>query len=139
MLNNQAGNTLLLNNEESFSVQPSVVRVLGLRGALVLQGIQDELLQQGKIINDRRWIEGPLENWYAKFDFLSSWTVKRIFQELERKGVLLSDNPNRTKMDRTKWYTINYEKLGSLLFINQGASHVNRDHGEYTGRKGATL
>ena len=139
MLNNQAGNTLLVNNEVSFSVQPSVVRALGLRGALVLQGIQDEMLQRGKKINDRWWIEGPLENWYAKFDFLSPWTVKRLFQELERKGVLISDNPNRTKMDRTKWYTISYDKLGSLLFINQGASHVDRDNGEYTGRKGVTL
>ena len=41
-------------------------------------------------------------------------TIKRIIRKLEKEGYLLSANYNRLKMDKTKWYSINYEKVSEL-------------------------
>ena len=39
---------------------------------------------------------------------------ERTIRSLEDQGYLQSANHNRSKQDKTKWYTINYEKLAEL-------------------------
>ena len=46
--------------------------------------------------------------------FWSESTIKRTIKSLEEQGYLLSANYNRLKMDKTKWYSIDYEKLAEL-------------------------
>jgi uncharacterized phage protein (TIGR02220 family) len=46
--------------------------------------------------------------------FWSERTIKRSIKSLEDQGYLLSANYNRLTMDKTKWYSVNYEKLAEL-------------------------
>ncbi len=46
--------------------------------------------------------------------FWSESTIKRTIKSLEKQGYLISGNFNRSKMDQTKWYSIDYEKLSEL-------------------------
>ncbi|MDR7079860.1 hypothetical protein J2Y03_004918 [Neobacillus niacini] len=41
-------------------------------------------------------------------------TIKCTFQSLEKLGYLLSGNWNVSKLDQTKWYTIDYQKIEVL-------------------------
>ena len=41
--------------------------------------------------------------------------IKRALKNLEEKGIIITGNFNKLKMDRTKWYTIDYEKLDNLI------------------------
>lgn len=41
-------------------------------------------------------------------------TVKRTFAKLEKQGYLISGNFNKDPRDKTKWYTIDEEKLFEL-------------------------
>ncbi len=124
MLENQ--NSVLLQNEARFIVQPSLARAAGIKGALVLQYIHQELVRCGKIVNGRMWIEGPLEDWHARLSFMNFWTMKDIFQNLCKKGFLITTT-RTANMDRTKWYTINYEKIASLLV---SSPEIPTDDGE---------
>ena len=38
-----------------------------------------------------------------------------MISQLEEKGIIITGNFNKLKMDRTKWYTIDYEKLDNLI------------------------
>ena len=38
----------------------------------------------------------------------------RAFHALEKEGYLISGNYNRLKLDKTKWYSIDYDKLAEL-------------------------
>ncbi|WP_444700101.1 hypothetical protein [Metamycoplasma equirhinis] len=43
-------------------------------------------------------------------------TVRRTFAKLEKAGYLFIGNYNKDPRDKTKWYTINDEKLEELYF-----------------------
>lgn len=50
----------------------------------------------------------------VKLSFWSIETIKRVIRRLEQNGYLFAANYNRFKMDKTKWYSINYEKVGEF-------------------------
>ncbi|WP_254119113.1 conserved phage C-terminal domain-containing protein [Bacillus sp. FJAT-29790] len=54
--------------------------------------------------------------------FWSESTIKRTIKSLENQGYLISGNFNRSKMDQTKWYSIDYEKLGELERVGKTLS-----------------
>ncbi|HJD00517.1 MAG TPA: conjugal transfer protein, partial [Candidatus Dwaynia gallinarum] len=43
-------------------------------------------------------------------------TVRRVFTKLEKSGFIITGNYNKDPRDKTKWYTINDEKLEELYF-----------------------
>ena len=55
----------------------------------------------------------------GEFPFWSVDTIKRAIRRLEDKGYIIATaSYNRMKMDKTKWYRINYEKLQVLTKQN---------------------
>lgn len=63
------------------------------------------------------WVYDTYEDWAAhEFPWLSARAVRRYFLQLEETGVLLStDAFNSFRIDRTKWYSIDYDALERLL------------------------
>ena len=58
-----------------------------------------------------------IKSWHEKnFKFLSVETVRRVFTKLEKSGFIITGNYNKDPRDKTKWYTINDEKLEELYF-----------------------
>ena len=41
-------------------------------------------------------------------------TIKRAVYSLEKQNLLYVGNYNKAKFDKTKWYSINYEKLEGM-------------------------
>ena len=110
----------LLYTKEPIVINPIAAEVLGVNEAIIVQQIHYWLnINEKAKINFHKgkyWTYNTYENWQkTNFRFLSVSTLKRIFKKLVTKGILITDNFNQAKYDRTLWVTINYEKLDELL------------------------
>lgn len=113
----------LLFDQAPLLVRPELAVRLGLNEAILLQQIhywlenkrnsvkEKDLQHERTYVNGRFWTYDSYVDWQKQFPFWSARTVERIFTSLEDKGILLSDNFNTWKTDRTKWYTIDYDAL----------------------------
>lgn len=115
-----------LTNKLLFSEQPLVIDVefaclIGLNEAIVMQQIHYWLVHNKKenknYYEECYWTYNSIKKWQeTNFKFWSVETVKRVFAKLEKMGLLVSGNYNSDPRDKTKWYTINYNKLHELSF-----------------------
>ncbi|AKN29978.1 primosomal replication protein N [Clostridium carboxidivorans P7] len=105
---------VLLENEITMVFQPKLAEIFGVTESIILQQIHYWLLKSNHIINGTPWIYNSYEAWHNQISFLCKRTIIRAIKKLETSGVVLSSNFNKSKMDKTKWYTIDYEKLESL-------------------------
>lgn len=111
----------MLLNEPPLQVLPTLAVLVGLKQAIVLQQLQYWLNNKDKrhkpfIRNDRRWVHNTYEEWQAEnFPFWSVSTVRRTFADAESSGLVMSEQFDLPSGDPRKYYTINYEKLESLV------------------------
>lgn len=61
------------------------------------------------------WVYNPYWKWQEQLPFYSEMTLRRAFKNLEKIGVIISGNYNKLTYDKTKWYTIDYDKLESII------------------------
>lgn len=94
---------------------PKLAELLGLNESIILNQIHYWINKKNNIINNKSWVYNSYENWHKQLSFLSTNTIKKTIKNLENVEILLCDNFNKCKMDKTKWYTINYDKLKALL------------------------
>lgn len=100
--------------EETLVILPSLAMKIGFREAIILQQIHYWLTKSLHIIEGRKWVYNTYRDWQKQFPFWSQSTVKRTILNLEKQGLLISGNWNTLKLDKTKWYTIDYEKINKL-------------------------
>lgn len=101
----------LLINEQPLVVLPSLAEKIGLNEAIMLQQIHFWLTRKPHEKDGRQWIFNTYAEWATQFPFWSESTIKRTIRSLEKKGLIITGNYNKVKIDKTKWYTIDYEKL----------------------------
>ena len=106
----------LLINEPPLMVLPSLACRIGLNESIILQQVHYWLNPRiNKTIKEGyHWVYNSYDQWQEQFSFWSTITIKRTFQSLEKSGLLISKNLNRSGFDKTKWYRIDYEKLKEL-------------------------
>lgn len=103
-----------------FDTKPLVVNVtlatiIGLNEAIILQQIHYWVDRSSHKIEGRKWIYNSVRSWAEQFPFWSEPTIKRAISSLEKRGLLISGKHNRDARDQTKWYTIDYRALNSLV------------------------
>jgi hypothetical protein len=104
-------------------VQTSVARVLGLNAALFLQQLNFRLRTPSHVVDGVAWYEASYATLQAvDFPFWSTKTIARTGRRLEKRGILIARPLSRNTYDRTKWYTINDEKLQEALGSTTGHS-----------------
>jgi len=107
----------LLISESPLQVLPTLAVKVGLNEALMLQQVHYWISNpmNKNVRNGRVWVYKTYAEWQQEFPFWSLPTIKRTSLNLEQLGLLIaSDKFNRLSTDRTKWYTIDYDKLDSL-------------------------
>lgn len=105
----------LLINEPPLQVLPSLAKKVGLNEAIFLQQLHFRLLISNTERDGYKWIYKPLADWNEEFPFWSYDTLKRVVSKLEKEKYIITTNAyNRLKMDKTKWYRINYSKMAIL-------------------------
>ncbi|MCM3768453.1 conserved phage C-terminal domain-containing protein [Neobacillus niacini] len=115
----------LLINENPVMIIPSLAVKLGLNEAVILQQIHYWVHASRHVIEGRKWIFNTYKNWQEQLPFWSESTIKRTIHSLEKQGLLLSGNWNRSKMDKTKWYAIDYQQLECLTEGEPAATPVD--------------
>src|SRR5690625_30118 len=101
----------LIINERPLLIPPTLAAKIGLNEAIVLQQIHFWLTVSEKEIDGRKWVYNTYDDWTKQFPFWSKSTIIRIINRLESEGYVESANHNKMTIDRTKWYSINYELL----------------------------
>lgn len=128
-------NELFVDKSKTLIINTDLALVLGdLNEAIVLNQLNYWLginKKAGKnFIDDRYWVYNSYSDWKAKdFPYWSEKTIQRTFTRLENKGVVVSANYNKLGIDKTKWYTIDTEKLQELV------DKFNSDEDKMTNRQ----
>lgn len=78
------------------------------------QNAEMELANINTYYDNCFWFFRTYEEWEVELFWIDLRTIKRKIKKLEDMGLLISNNFNKSKLDRTKWYTINYDKLAEL-------------------------
>jgi hypothetical protein len=89
---------------------------IGLTKAIIIHQIDYWLHKTNNVYEGKKWVYNSLKDWHKQdFHFLSLNAMINNFKALEKMGLLITGSFNKLKIDRTKWYTINYEKLAELI------------------------
>jgi hypothetical protein len=126
---------LFIDKSKTLIINTDLALVLGdLNEAIVLNQLNYWLginRKAGKnFIDGRYWVYNSYSDWKAKdFPYWSEKTIQRTFTRLENKGVVVSANYNKLGIDKTKWYTIDTEKLQELV------DEFNSDEDKMTNRQ----
>jgi hypothetical protein len=111
------GNLLL--DSRPILIIPELAVIIGGWEAAILQQIHYWLKineqTDRNYINGFHWTFNTYESWQRQLPWLSVETIKRCILKLEKMGLLVSDNFNSLKVDKTKWYRIDHERLEALI------------------------
>lgn len=124
----------LLIDDYPILVLPKLASEIGLNEAIVLQQMHYWLKKSNHNYDGRRWIYNSFPEWQKHFPFWSVMTIKRAVYSLEKQNLLYVGNYNKAKFDKTKWYSINYEKLEGMKrpsYQNDTTSVSKRNDGVY--------
>lgn len=106
----------LLIPEPPLQVLPSLATAIGLNEAIFIQQLHYRLINSRHEHDGRRWVFNTTEEWQEQFPFWSTRTIKRLVSRLRDMGLIITtDAYNKTRADRTLWYTIDYERLGTMV------------------------
>ena len=126
----------LLLDERPLIVLPSLAAGLqSLDEAVILQQIHYWIEKKQNYRDGRYWVYNSMENWMQQFPWIKSrTTLTRYFNNLEKKGLLITGNYNKAGFDKTKWYTIDYSALSNFeqrLYRTCTTSDQNLVNGTY--------
>lgn len=104
----------LLIDESPLQVLPTLATAIGLNEAIFLQQVHYWLKMSTHEHDGRRWVYNTLDAWHEQFPFFTMSMLRRTIDELRRRGLLLAENYNESKQNRTLWYSIDYQALEEL-------------------------
>lgn len=67
-------------------------------------------------IDGKYWTYNSTKAFTLQFPYLSEHQIFRLLKKLEKTGVIVSANYNKTKFDKTKWYAFSDEFFSVLRF-----------------------
>lgn len=107
--------TKLLIADHPLQVLPRLAAEIGLNEAIVLQQIHYWLEKSPHVHRQQKWVYNTMDDWLAQFPWIKSRkTLANYFAALADRHLLVTGNFNRSKFDRTKWYSIDYRTLQEL-------------------------
>lgn len=61
------------------------------------------------------WVYMPIREWREQLSWISEHTIRRNLKELNELGLIRIGDFNRHRYDRTRWYTVDKEKLRLMI------------------------
>lgn len=99
----------LLISEPPLQVSPTLAAKIGLNNAIFVQQLHYWLLKSKNVHEKKLWVYKTLDEWIAQdFPFMSKSTLKRTINDLKKRDLIITKTFNKMKIDKTNWYTINY-------------------------------
>lgn len=100
---------------------PRLAQAIGLNEAILVSQVGYWLERKAKNDNFKtdkngiKWTYNTYEEWQVNFPFWSLRTVRRVIESAEKLGILKSKLKGRGSHARSKWYTIDNDKLRLYL------------------------
>lgn len=85
----------------------------------MLQQMHYWLLKSANEFTGVKWFYKTLEEWQTEFPFWSAMTIRRTLGSLEKQKIIKIGNFNKKKFDKTKWYTIDYQRVNRRCVQNE--------------------
>ncbi|MED4455122.1 DnaD domain protein [Metabacillus fastidiosus] len=104
----------LLLDEKPLLIIPSLAKKVGLNESIILQQIHYWLQISDHTYEGYKWMYNTYDKWAEQFPWWSKATIRRLITKLEKLGIIITGNFNKMKMDKTKWYRINYDALNDM-------------------------
>lgn len=124
----------LLIDQRPLIVLPRFAVAVGLNEAIICQQIHYWLVvfKESRKFDHHRdgawWVWNTIEGWQSNFPFWSLPTIKRTLASLRepytrkddkdrkvtREAILLTGRYNKMKIDRTLWYTLDYDEVNRI-------------------------
>ena len=105
--------TLQLTKEAPRVVYPSMAKALGVNAAIVIQQVEwwtNYNRAKGRVDeHGHAWTFNSYAQWAEEFPWLSERQVRRIINDFEERGILVSQR--RSPTDATKCYRVDTAKL----------------------------
>lgn len=128
-----------LYNDQPLIVSPVLAKLIGLNKAIILQQVHYWLKKNMSIperkethfINGRWWSYNSMLEWQEEFPFWSLKTIQRTITELEKEGILISDNFNKDPFNKTKWYSINYHSIPTDQVDDDQSTPIVNNHDNF--------
>lgn len=61
------------------------------------------------------WVYMPIREWQEQLSWISEHTIRRNLKELNELGLIRIGDFNRHRYDRTRWHTVDKEKLRLMI------------------------
>ncbi len=112
---------LFIDKSKTLIVNTDLALVLGdLNEAIILNQLNYWLEINKKadknFIDGKYWVYNSYAEWRSNdFPYWSEKTIQRTFTRLENKGIVISANYNKMCIDKTKWYSIDFEVLEEMI------------------------
>lgn len=107
-----------LTGKQPLLLDVDLAVIIGDREALFLNQLDYWLTNNeaaGRNFRDGHyWTYNTYKDWQLQFPFWPAKTIERIVLSLERQNILIVGNYNKLRIDRTKWYRIDYEVVDAL-------------------------
>lgn len=130
-------NDYLLMDGTQIPVLSELAQVVGLNEAIVLQEVyywcKVNKREKRPTHDGYYWVYNSYTDWTENhFPWWSYDTVRGIFKKLEKQGLLIAGNFNKSKMDRTRWYRINFPVLSATIESSPSVKNSQMDMGGIT-------
>lgn len=124
-----SGSRFLNDKKDLRTFHAKLAAKIGVNEAIVLQQIHYWLEKNRETNNNfkegRYWTYNTYKEWKKEnFQFWSTRTISRAIKSLEKQGLLITDNFNKAGFDKTKWYSIDYDKLKKIELKVYGERQV---------------
>ncbi|MGK4239855.1 conserved phage C-terminal domain-containing protein [Limosilactobacillus reuteri] len=105
----------LLLDERPLQVQASLAKALkSLDEAVIIQQLHYWLQRSNLVRENHRWVYNSMADWNKQFPWLTRKTLTNKFNDLEKRGLIITGNYNKAAFDKTKWYRIDYDAFSHL-------------------------
>ncbi len=113
----------LLNDQTAPRINTELACEIGLNESIIL--LQFEFWQSisEHFYEDKYWFYNSIPEIRDTFRFWSVETVKRSVAELIRRNYVYTGNFNKSKFDKRRWYSLNFNELSKLNSIRIDMNH----------------
>jgi DnaD/phage-associated family protein len=102
----------LLIDDNPILVLPKLAEAIGLNEAIFVQQLHFWLNnKKTKERNGKKYVYNSYKMWKDQMPFWSESTIKRTVKSLEESELVVREYFSKGTLNRTSWYTLNYDKL----------------------------
>ncbi|WP_170008518.1 helix-turn-helix domain-containing protein [Bacillus fonticola] len=107
--------TMQNNTKEPLSFSRELATKVGVKGALIVTVIANQLRDESEIHKGELWVRSTYEELLERLPFMSVPTIRRTIKKLEELDYIRSAKLGKHPMDTAKYYTLNFPKVADQI------------------------